>query len=91
MNVSKQKKLAIQTAIEILSNPKVKAGLRAHLAELIFKAEMQEREITAASRQHKHEIRLAEIRAAHDTRDDFAAKVNHVIDARLQKERNGAK
>ena len=61
------------------------------MAELIFKAEMQERELTAVRRQHKHEIRLAEIRAVSNTANDFSAKVNHVIDARLQKERNGAK
>ena len=97
-NKSRLTKLAHTAAADILANPQIKAHLRAHLIELVSNANAQDKEITEARRVRRHEkemaavqIELAKIRAVSDTANDFAAKVNHVIDARLQKERNGAK
>jgi hypothetical protein len=89
-----KQQLIIQHAGEMLENSKLAAGIRTRLLELLDRASARQHDrnlelarYREAARQREHE--LAKLRTVSDT--DFAARVNEVIDARLQKERNGAK
>ena len=85
-NVSRQRKAAAEAAAEILKNPKVRAALKARLVEVVMQAESQQRQLLGARRQQKHELRLAELKAAKPG-PDLEALVSQVIDRKVKEAR----